>query len=80
VKLLYSEYVPDWERLRTQTSLAADATQVVVLDSPLEVAAESRSRVSEVVLRESPRVAVWVVDVRGAKAVEHGYRWLRVIE
>jgi len=31
------------------------------------------------VLREQPRVTVWIVDVRGASAVEHGYRYLDVL-
>ena len=70
--------VPDFEHARTLTDLPAGVTQVVVLDSPLEVAAQDRPRVREVLLREQPRVSVWVVDVRGARAVEHGYRYLEV--
>jgi 4-amino-4-deoxy-L-arabinose transferase-like glycosyltransferase len=80
VDLLYSEYVPNWERVRTRTDLPAGTTQVVVLDSPLQVAPEDAARVHEVVLREQPvRVGVWVVDVRGARAVEHGYGYLKVL-
>ncbi len=79
LSLLYSEYVPNWENARTRTSVPPGATQVVVLDSPLQVPPEDRQRVREVLLREQPRVAVWVVDVRGASAVEHGYRYLRVL-
>ena len=33
-------------------------------------------RVHEVVLRDQPRVSVWLVDARGARAVEHGYHFL----
>ena len=79
VDLLYSEYVPDFEHARTQTDLPTGVTQVVVLDSPLTVAPEDAARVREVLLREQPRVSVWVVDVRGARAVEHGYRYLKVL-
>jgi hypothetical protein len=77
VDLLYSEYVPDFERARTRTDLAEGTSQVVVLDSLLQV--EPAGRVREVVLREQPRVSVWVIDVRGAGAVEHGYGYLRVL-
>jgi hypothetical protein len=35
--------------------------------------------VQEIVLREQPRVSVSVIDVRGARAIEHGYRFVRVI-
>jgi hypothetical protein len=79
VQLLYSEYVPNWDTLRLRADLPPSVTQVVVLDSPLQVPPEDASRVRSVVLREQPRVAVWVVDVRGARAVEHGYRFLRVL-
>ncbi len=77
--LLYSEYVPQWETARTRTPLPADVTQVIVLDSPLNVPPDDAARVREVLLREQPRVSAWVVDVRGAGAVELGYRFLRVL-
>jgi hypothetical protein len=77
VDLLYSEYVPDFERVRTRTELPEGTSQVVVLDSPLQ--ADPRERVREILLREEPRVSVWLVDVRGARAVEHGYGYLRVL-
>jgi hypothetical protein len=79
VKLLYSEYVPNWDTARLRADLPPGVTQVVVLDSPLEVPPEDAPRVRQVVLREQPRVAVWVVDVQSATAVEHGYRFLRVL-
>ena len=77
--LLYSEYVPDFQTARTRTDLPDGVTQVVVLDSGLQVAPEDQRRVREVLLREQPRVSVWVIDVRGARAVEHGYGYLRVL-
>ena len=80
VQLLYSEYVPDWERVRTRTDLPGGTTQVVILDSPVSVPPEDAPRLREVVLRETPfRVSAWVLDVRGARAVEHGYRYARVV-
>jgi hypothetical protein len=79
VELLYSEYVQAWDTVRLRTGLPPGVTQVVVLDSPLEVPPEDAPRVRQVVLRENPRVAVWVVDVQGAHAIEHGYRYLRVL-
>ena len=79
VGLLYSEYVPDFERARTRTDLSAATEQVVVLDSPLQMPSGDAARVREVVLREQPRVSVWVIDTRGARAIEHGYRFARVL-
>jgi hypothetical protein len=77
--LLFSEYVPNFETTRTTTELPAGTTHVVVLDSPLNVPAQDASRVQEIVLQEQPRVSVWLVDVTGARAVEHGYRFLRLV-
>jgi hypothetical protein len=80
VELLYSEYLPGWERARTRTELPEGTAQVVVLDSAVETLPVGASRVHEIVLREPPqRVSVWVVDVRGQRAVEHGYRYLKVL-
>jgi hypothetical protein len=79
VDLLYSEYVPDFERVRTRTDLPAGVSQVAVLDSGVQIAPEDQRRVREVLLREQPRVSVWLIDVRGAAAVEHGYGYLRVL-
>ena len=80
VELLYSEYLPGWERARTRTELPEGTAQVVVLDSAVETLPVGASRVHEIVLRELPqRVSVWVVDVRGQRAVEHGYRYLKVL-
>jgi hypothetical protein len=79
VDLLYSEYVPGWDTVRLRTELPPGVTQAIVLDSPLEVQSEDAPWVRQVVLRENPRVTVWVVDVQGAQAVEHGYRYLRVL-
>ena len=79
VDLLYSEYLPDWDRVRTRTELPTGTTQVVVLDSPLEVPPQDRPRVREILLREQPRVSAWLIDVRGARAVEHGYRYVKVL-
>jgi hypothetical protein len=74
VTLMYSEYVPGFETARTVTVLPPGTQQVVVLDSLAAV-----SGVAEVVLSDQPRVSVWVFDARGARAVEHGYRFARLI-
>jgi hypothetical protein len=76
VELLYSEYVPDFANARTTTELQPGTEQVVVLDGPLQVAGGTAR---EVLLREQPRVSVSVIDVRGARAIEHGYRFVRVV-
>jgi hypothetical protein len=78
-ELLFSEYVPDFASARTRTELPAGTDQIVVLDSPLQVAPEDAGRVHEVVLRDQPRVSVWLVNAQGARAVEHGYHFLRLL-
>jgi hypothetical protein len=78
-ELLFSEYVPDFANARTRTDLPAGTDQIVVLDSPLQVAPEDAGRVHEVVLQEQPRVSVWLVNAQGATAVEHGYRFVRLL-
>src|SRR5207302_182319 len=77
--LLFSEYVPSFQTVRTRTDLPAGTLQVVVLDSPLSVAAEDATRAQEIVLRDQPHVSVWVVNADGATAVEHGYQFVRLI-
>jgi len=77
--LLYSEYVPSFETARTRTALPAGTSQIVVLDSPLQVPEADRALVREVVLNEQPRVSVWLVSTAGATAVEHGYHSLRLL-
>jgi hypothetical protein len=77
--LLFSEYVPNFEITRTRTDLPPGTTQLVVLDSPLQVGAEDAARVREVLLNAQPRVSVWLVNAEGARAVEHGYRFLRLL-
>ncbi|HLZ28132.1 MAG TPA: DUF2723 domain-containing protein [Chloroflexota bacterium] len=77
-ELLFSEYVPDFQNARTRTELATGTEELVVLDSPLQVGPDDAGRVREVVLRDQPRVSVWLVDARGARAVEHGYHFLRL--
>jgi hypothetical protein len=78
-ELLFSEYVPNFETTHTRTELPAGTQQLVVLDSPLLVPPEDAGRVHEVVLRAQPRVSVWLVDSQGATAVEHGYRFVRLL-
>jgi hypothetical protein len=78
-ELLFSEYVPDFAAARVRTELPSGTDQIVVLDSPLQVAPEDAGRVREVVLRDQPRVSVWLVNAQGAKAVEHGYRFVRLL-
>jgi hypothetical protein len=73
VELLYSEYVPDFQNVHLRTELPAGTEQMVVLDGPVQGA-----NAKEVVLRDQPRVSVWVVDVRGAHAVIHGYHYVSV--
>jgi hypothetical protein len=75
VDLLYSEYVPSFQQARTRTELPPGTEQVVVLDGPLRV---DGGAAREVVLSEQPRVAVYVVDTRGARAIEHGYQFLKL--
>jgi hypothetical protein len=53
--------------------------QVVVLDSPLRVSTEDAGRVREVILRDQPRVSVWLVNAHNVRAVEHGYQFLRLL-
>jgi hypothetical protein len=77
--LLFSEYVPDFQSALSRTALPAGTEQLVVLDSPLKLAAEDAARAHEVVLREQPRVGVWIVNAQGASAVEHGYEFVRLI-
>ena len=78
-ELLFSEYVPNFETTRMRTELAPGTTQVVVLDSPLQVAPEDAARVHEVQLNAQPRVSAWLVSTDGAQAIEHGYRFLRLL-
>jgi len=77
--LLFSEYVPEFATARLRTDLPAGTAQIVVLDSPLQVPAEDAGRVREVVLRDQPRVSVWLVNAQGATAVEHGYHFVRLL-
>jgi hypothetical protein len=76
---LFSEYVPDFLTARTRTDLPPGTQQIVVLDSPLRVPPEDAGRVHEVVLRDQPRVSVWLVNAQGASAVEHGYQFVRLL-
>ncbi|MGI9149519.1 MAG: glycosyltransferase family 39 protein [Chloroflexota bacterium] len=78
-ELLFSEYVPDFQTARIRTQLPAGTEELVVLDSPLPLGAEDAGGAREVVLRDQPRVSVWVVDAHGAGAVEHGYRYVRLV-
>ena len=78
-ELLFSEYVPDFVVARTLTELPPGIDQIVVLDSPLQVAPEDIGRVHEVVLSDRPRVSVWLVNAQGARAVEHGYHFVRLL-
>jgi hypothetical protein len=77
--LLFSEYVPDFATVRARTDLPPGTEQVIVLDSPLQTTPEDAGRVREVVLQEQPRVSVWLVNSQGARAVEHGYHFVRLI-
>lgn len=79
IVLQYSEYAPGWENAATRTELPSGTTRVVVLDTPLEVPPQDAERVRLETLRDSPPVTVTVVDVRGTRAIEHGYRRLRVL-
>jgi hypothetical protein len=76
-ELLFSEYVPNFETTRAVTELPAGTERIVVLDSPLQAGRDDR--IQEIVLREAPRVSVWLVNAQGVRAVEHGYRFLRLI-
>jgi hypothetical protein len=77
--LIFSEYLPNFESARTTTDLPAGTEQLVVLDTVLRVPPADAAFVREIVLREQPRVSVWLVNPHGARAVEHGYQFLRLI-
>jgi hypothetical protein len=77
--LLFSEYVPDFQTALTRTDVPPGTSRIVVLDSPGKIAPEDAPLVSEVVLQDQPRVSVWLVTPEGARAVEHGYQYLRLI-
>jgi hypothetical protein len=77
--LLFSEYVPDFQTALTRTELPPGTAQIVVLDTPLKVASEDAGSSQEVVLRDQPRVSVWLVNAEGSTAVEHGYQFVRLI-
>jgi hypothetical protein len=79
VELLFSEYMPDFQTARMVTPLPDATSEVVVLDSPLSVPPEDAGLVHEVALRAQPPVSVWVIDATGARAVEHGYRFVRLL-
>jgi hypothetical protein len=78
-ELLFSEYVPDFQTAMTRTALPDGTSQIVVLDSPLKLGPQDAARAHEVVLREQPRVTVWLVNAVGATAVEHGFQSLRLM-
>lgn len=76
--LMYSEYVPNWETVLERTDIPNGVRQVVVLDGPLSVEPVDQPRVRGVTLLAQPVVEVWVVDVTGLPAIEHGYRTVRL--
>jgi hypothetical protein len=77
--LMFSEYVPDFQTALVRTELPAGTAQVLVLDAQLKTAPEDAGRTRELVLRDQPHVSVWLVNADGATAIEHGYRYLRLI-
>jgi hypothetical protein len=77
--LLFSEYVPDFQTALTRTDLPPGTSELVVLDSPLKLAPEDAALASQLVLRDQPHVAVWVVKAEGFSSVEHGYQFVRLI-
>ena len=78
-ELLFSEYVPDFQTARTRTELAdGDRASSSCWIRRCRSARTDAGRVHEIVLRDQPRVSVWLVDARGARAVEHGYHFLRL--
>jgi hypothetical protein len=77
--LLFSEYVPDFQAARTRADLPTGTEQIVVLDSPLQVPPENAGRVREIVLRDQPRVTVWLVKTQGERAIEYGFHYLRLV-
>ncbi len=78
-ELLFSEYVPDFQTTLSRTDLPAGTHQIVVLDSPLTLAPEDAGLAREVILRDQPHVSAWLVNADGARAVEHGYRFVRLV-
>jgi hypothetical protein len=75
-ELLFSEYVPDFQTTRTTTDLPAGTSQIVVLDT---LAPQDGGQAREVVLHAEPHVSAWLVNAVGARAVEHGYRFVRLV-
>jgi hypothetical protein len=65
--------VPDFQNSRVRTELPDGTEQVVVLDGPMQ-----GSEAREVVLRDQPRVSVWLIDARNKHAVVHGYHFVIV--
>lgn len=76
IELLFSEYVPDFQSARILTPLPDGTEQIVVLDG---VAFDPGTSAREVQLRQVPPVSLWVLDARGARAVEHGYHYVRLV-
>ena len=53
--------------------------QGLLFDTQVSVPPEDVGKVNEVVLNQQPRVSIWLVNADGARAVEHGYRFLRLL-
>jgi hypothetical protein len=78
-ELLFSEYVPDFQTTLTRSDLPSGTTRIVVLDGPVKTSPEDTGLLQELVLRDQPRVTVWLVNAAGASAVEHGYHVVHLI-
>jgi hypothetical protein len=77
--LLFSEYVPDFQTAHSRTDLPTGTSLILILDSALNIAPVDAGRARQITLRDQPQVSVWLVNAEGARAVEHGYQYLRLI-
>lgn len=79
VRLLFDPYRPDWQTARSVLDLPPGISTVLVFDQVVALDAATAARLRRRPLDEPGGTTVAVVDVEGARAVEIGYRALRVV-
>jgi hypothetical protein len=78
VRLLFDEYRADYRSASTRLPVVAGMESIAVLDEDaLNIAGSARGQ--RVVVNRDPEVALWLIDVRGLRAVEYGYRRVELI-